>query len=320
MRSSCERRRFFVLVLNVRVSNLLLALCLLLLVSMTSRSQRRTAATAPPSLTIQSEPNATIWIDEIRRGTTDASGKLVLPKIASGRHLLRVRANGFKELSLPLLPGGRSVAARLVRTTDQAELAFQQAEAEREQAKDDDLRNRAADAYRLALKLRAAFPAAHVGLARVLMDLNQYQNALNEIEAARRYRAVYPEASAVEGRIYREMAFADEAVKSFRRAIREGAGVQPEAHVGLARLYEDRGQYAEAATEYEIAIKQLFDSEPVIYQLLGAVYERLEKYKEALTAYEKYLQLAPNGGLAPAVRSIIEQVRRQAAGQELRPN
>jgi len=54
--------------------------------------------------------------------------------------------------------------------------------------------------------------------------------------------------------------------------------------------------------------------------LLGAVYEKLEKYKEALAAYEKYLQLAPNGSLAPAIRSIIDQVRRQAAGQELKPN
>ena len=73
-------------------------------------------------------------------------------------------------------------------------------------------------------------------------------------------------------------------------------------------------------TEYQTAIKQLSDTEPVIYQLLGAAYERVQKYKEAVTAYEKYLQLAPNGNLAPAVRSILDQVRRQAAGEELRPD
>ena len=71
--------------------------------------------------------------------------------------------------------------------------------------------------------------------------------------------------------------------------------------------------------EYQTAIKQLADSEPVIYQLLGAAYEKLEKYKEALAAYEKYLQLAPNGSLAPAIRSIIDQVRREAAGREIVP-
>lgn len=77
---------------------------------------------------------------------------------------------------------------------------------------------------------------------------------------------------------------------------------------------------AEAAAEYRAAISQLSDSEPILYQLLGAVYERMEKYKEAVAAYEKYLQLAPQGNLAPAVRSIIDQLRKQAEGQTLEPN
>jgi len=41
--------------------------------------------------------------------------------------------------------------------------------------------------------------------------------------------------------------------------------------------------------------------------------------KDAVVAYEKYLALAPNGSLAPAIRSIIEQLRRDAAGQEIIP-
>jgi tetratricopeptide (TPR) repeat protein len=89
--------------------------------------------------------------------------------------------------------------------------------------------------------------------------------------------------------------------------------------VGLARVFEDKGQNEEAIVEYRKALDQLSDSEPVIYQLLGAIYEKQQKFKEALTAYEKYLALAPNGSLAPAVRSIIEQVRRDAAGQEIIP-
>jgi hypothetical protein len=42
----------------------------------------------------------------------------------------------------------------------------------------------------------------------------------------------------------------------------------------------------------------------------------MEKYKEAVEAYEKYLQLAPEGSLAPAVRSVIDQLRRQAEEQQ----
>jgi tetratricopeptide (TPR) repeat protein len=289
----------------------------------TANAQRRTVAaraTTATSLNIQTEPNAVVWLDDIRRGVTDAAGKVSLMKVSPGRHLLRVRASGFKEASLSLLPGQRStVAVRLIPTNDEGELAFQQAEDARDKAKDDEMRRQSVELYRRALKLRPAFPAAHLGLARVLMDLNQNEKALAEIESARNTRPLYPEASAVEGRIYREMAFADEAVKSFQRAIREARGFQPEAHVGLARMYEDRGQYAAAAAEFQTAINQLSDSEPVIYQLLGATYEKLEKYKEAVAAYEKYLQLAPSGSLAPALRSIIDQLRRQAAGEQIIP-
>ncbi len=288
----------------------------------TAFAQRRSnvpARSGASSLIITTGPNAIIWIDEIRRGVTDASGRLELKRMSAGRHTVRVRAAGFKEVTAALLAGRRSLTVKLVRTTDQAELKFQQAELAREQAKDDELRRKAEDLYREALKLRPAFPAARVGLARVLLDLNQYQAALAEIEAARRARSVFAEASAVEGRINREAAFTEEAIRSFRRAIQEARGFQPEAHVGLARVLEEKGQYAEAEVEFRKALAQLSDSEPVIYQLLGATLEKQQKYKEAVVAYEKYLELAPTGSLAPAIRSIIDQLRRDAEGREIIP-
>ena len=274
---------------------------------------------AQAPLTITTEPNAVVWIDEIRRGTTDTSGKLIVNKISAGRHSVRVRANGFKETVTPLLPGRRTLAIKLVTTTDQAELKFQEAETAREKARDDASLQKAADIYREAIKLRPAFPAAHVGLARVLLDLNEFKQAHAEIEAARRNRPAYSEASAVEGRIYREEAFGDDAIRSFRRAIREGGGVQPEAYVGIARVLEDKGHFAEAIVEYKKALAQLSDSEPIIYQMLGAAYEKIEKPKEAVTAYEKYLELAPNGSYAAAIRSILEQLKREAAGEQIIP-
>jgi tetratricopeptide (TPR) repeat protein len=270
------------------------------------------ASNSGRTLTIVTEPNAIVWLDEIRRGTTDAGGKLLLAKVSSGAHSLRVRASGFKEVAMPIQPAQRGeIRVRLVRTSDEAELTFQQAETARETAKDDQSRQTSTDLYRRALKLRSAFPAAHVGLARVLMDLNDANGALAEIESARRDKPVYPEASAAEGRIYRETGQTDEAIGSFNRAIRESHGFQPEAHVGLGRVYEEKGQYELAAREYQIAINQLSDTEPIIYQLLGAAYEKTGKNKEAVVAYENYLRLAPNGSLAPAVRSILEQLREQ---------
>lgn len=274
---------------------------------------------AQTALTITTEPNAIVWIDEIRRGTTDASGKISIAKVSAGRHTVRVRANGFKETVTLLLPSRRALDVKLVRTTDQSELLFQEAETAREKARDDPSMEKAADLYRQAIKARSAYPAAQVGLARVLMDLNQFKEAHAAIDSARRTKPSYAEASAVEGRIYREEALGDDAIRSFRRAIREGGGVQPEAYVGIARVYEDKGQFAEAIVEFKKALAQLSDSEPVIYQMIGAAYEKMEKPKEAVAAYEKYLQLAPNGSYAAAIRSILEQLKREAAGEQIIP-
>ncbi len=274
---------------------------------------------AQQSLTITSEPNAIVWIDDIRRGTTDASGKLVLTKISPARHAVRVRADGFKEATAALLPTRRTLAVKLVPTTDPAELKFQEAEAAREKARDDSSLEKAADLYRDAIKARPAFPAANVGLARVLMSLNDFKGAHAAIDAARRSRPAFAEASAVEGRIYREEAFDTDAIRSFRRAIREAGGVQPEAYVGIAKVWEDKGDFAQAIVEYKKALAQLSDSEPVIYQMIGAAYERVQKPKEAVAAYEKYLELAPNGSYAAAIRSILDQLKREAAGEQIIP-
>ncbi|HVS80786.1 MAG TPA: tetratricopeptide repeat protein [Pyrinomonadaceae bacterium] len=296
--------------LRICLTGLLLVVCGVALAQ--QRSKPSPAANTTRALTIVTEPNAIVWLDEIRRGATDAAGKLALVKVSSGSHSLRVRASGFKEATMSIQPAQRGeIRVRLMRTTDEAELIFQRAETARETAKDDEARQKSADLYRQALQLRPAFPSAHVGLARVLMDLNDPNGALAEIESARRDKPVSPEASAAEGRIYRETAQTDEAIGSFNRAIRESHGFQPEAHVGLGRVYEEQGQYELAVREYQIAINQLSDTEPIIYQLLGAAYEKIGKSKEAIVAYENYLRLAPNGSLAPAVHSILEQLREQ---------
>ena len=280
------------------------------------KAKKNTAAAGVKSITVRAEPKAIVWLDEVRRGVTDDEGRLALAKVTAGRHTLRVRARGFKEAQLSLLPQQRGeVAVRLARTTDKAELAFQEAEEARESARDEEARKSAAELYRRALTLRPRYAQARVGLARVLLDLNDYNSALEEIAAARQARRVYPEASAVEGRILRMAADTNAAIESFQRAIREARGFQPEAHTGLALVLEEKGRYEEAAESFRKAIAQLSDTEPVLYQLLGALYERMEKYKEAVEAYEKYLELAPNGTLAPAVRSVIDQLRLQAAEQ-----
>ena len=286
--------------------------------------QERAARPAPPTaaraITVVTEPNAVVWLDDLRRGTTNESGRLELAKVSPGRHALRVRARGFAERTLPLPPAQRgSVAVKLVRTADAAELAFQEAEELREKASDEESRRRAVETYRRALTLRPRHTAARVGLARLLSDLGEFVGALEQIAAARAARPSYPEASAVEGRIHRAAGDDEAALAAYRRAVREGRGFQPEAHTGTGLVLQEKGDYAGAAASYRKAVAQLADTEPVVYQLLGEALEREENYKEAVAAYEKYLELAPGGKLAPAIRSVIDQLRKQAAEQDAPP-
>ncbi|HEV2801246.1 MAG TPA: tetratricopeptide repeat protein [Pyrinomonadaceae bacterium] len=279
-------------------------------------AKAKSPAVAARSILLKTEPKAVVWLDEVRRGVTDDAGQLEIARVSPGRHTLRVRAAGFAERTLSLLPAQRgALTLKLTPTTDEAELLFQQAEDARERAASDDARRAAAELYERALRLRPRFAAAHVGRARVLSDLNDYEGALAEVEEARRDRPNWAEASVVEGRILRASAQNAEAAEAYLRALTEARGFQPEAHTGLGIIYEEEGKYEEAAAAYRKAVAQLSDTEPVLYELLGRVYERLEKYKEAVAAYEKYLALAPNGKLAPAVQSVIDQLRKQAAEQ-----
>lgn len=266
---------------------------------------------------IITEPKAVVWVDELRRGTTDENGRLNLEKIAPGQHQLRVRALGFAEKRQTLLPSVRGeIRIKLVRTTNAAELAFQQAELLRENGAAAD-KPKAIELYRQALTARPGFLAAHIGLAR-LLENSDPDEALVEIAATRNIRPTLSEASTVEGRVYRALEDTDNAIKSFRRAIREARGAfVPEAHTGLALAYKDSNNLAAAVPEFKLAIAQLADTEPVVYQLLAETCEQMQRNTEAIAAYQKFLELAPNNKQAPAVRSIIKQLKQKEKSDEL---
>ena len=263
-------------------------------------------------ITVSTQPGAVVWVDEVRRGAADAEGKLSL-KLTPGRHALRVRAKGFAERTLALLPTQRgALPVVLTQTADEAELLFQQAEEAREKGNN----AAAVEQYRQALNSRPRFAAAHLGLARALESQGDTDGALEELKAARTDRPVYPEAWAVEGRIQRSLADYDAALAAFARALREARGFQPEAHTGAGLVYEEQGRHEEAVESFKKAVAQLSDTEPVIYELLARNLEKLERWKEAVAAYEKYLELAPQGAHASAINSIIDQLRKQAAESE----
>lgn len=286
------------------------------------------AQTAPPrALNIITEPGAVVWLNDVRFGTTDESGKLAIKSAPAGRIVVRVRADGFKEISKPLTAAQKGdVKIALAKTTDKAELAFQ--EAERLTLVD---REKSAEAYRAAVKLRPVYPEAYLALARVLFDARDYDGAMKAVRQAKKLRPVYPEASAVEGRIHKENADEEKAIAAFKRAITEGKGFQPEAYTALGLLYKDRAEmaggggdfeqeaadYAEASKYLQTALKQLGGAPDavIIYQLEGLIFEKMKKYDEAIAVYEEFLRLFPDTPEATSVRSFITQIKKQMSEQ-----
>lgn len=279
-------------------------------------------AQAARSITVITEPNASVWIDDVLRGKTGADGTLAVKPVSAGIRKLRVRADGFKEISQNLTAAQKGdVKIALVKTTDEAELAFQKAEADTD-------RKKAAESYRQAIKLRPKYAEAFLGLARSLEASGDFDGALEAINNARKVRPIYAEASAVEGRIYKDSGEEEKAIASFNRAIKEGKGFQPEAHTGLAIFYKDQAYnaasgdadeetrlYTLAATHFQKAIDQLSATEPVVYMLLGELYEKQKKFPEAIKIYEKFLRDFPDNSERTAVESFIVQIKKQQAEQ-----
>lgn len=274
------------------------------------------------ALTISSEPSSTVFIDEIRFGRTDASGKLIIKDLGGTRHVVRVRADGFKETSKTITSTQGEISVPLLKSNDPAELAFQ--EAERLLSRD---RQMAADAYRKAIKLRPSYVAAYIGLARVLSDSGDSDGALRTLRDLKRVAPTTAEASAVEGRIYKENDDEPKAIAAFKRSIAQGRGFQPEAYTGLGLLYKEKAEaagaggnfddeaanYSEAARDLTIALKQLSGAPDasVLYQLLGLVYEKQKKYDDAIRVYNEFLTRFPDSSEAATVRSFIDQIKKQ---------
>jgi hypothetical protein len=283
------------------------------------RAQRKQAPAARPlapgrsygSLKVTTgQPGSVIFINNIRHGVTGDTGTAEIKRVWTGAFPVRVRSTGFADWQGKVIikaNTGSVLKVTQTPTTDEALLHYQKGEALRDKAKHAD----AAKEFKQALALRAVFPEARISLARSSISLQDYQETEKQLELAEKnYGRPFAEAHTVAGFLRRQQGLLDESIEAYRKALRIAAGNSFEAHIGLAIALNETGETADAVKEYRIGILQDMETEPILYYQLGEILERAERTKEAIEAYSKYVQLDPEGELAGAAESVIEQLKK----------
>ena len=83
----------------------------------------------------------------------------------------------------------------------------------------------------------------------------------------------------------------EEAIASYRRAVRQNPGLAP-AHFNLGQLLRVRGEYPEAAVCFEGAAR-LRPNAADAWQNLGAMLEKLDRHRDAVAAYQRAVVCSP---------------------------
>jgi Flp pilus assembly protein TadD len=298
---------------NGRTLEAIAALGLSVAIAIGAAAQSRRPVTAK---VIGAEPNAMIFVDDIRFGRADATGTYVVSIPGPGPHTVLVRQLGFVDSTHPVVFS----AARQVSIQPKKLPLKETADVQRQRGEyllADGKFAEAISQFQAAIDAKKGdFPRAQVGLARALYGLKRFDDASNVTGQVLETNPKDIEARTVFASAYRDRGLYEEAVAEYRKAIALAPGKTPEAQTGLAVALDELGDHASAVEELLKGIAQNLDADPVLYHLLGAYYEKLDRRSDAIAAYNRFLELAPTHNLAPAVRSVLERFQIDDPNQE----
>ena len=145
------------------------------------------------------------------------------------------------------------------------------------------LYDQAAEAYRMAIRLRPEAAAYHLALGLAHERLGEYRDALDSLARAARLAPASEEARSEYARVTAELS-------DLERGLEGVGGYERLLNVGHA--YRLKGWYAKAAAVYAFAAaRRPREAAPVYY--LGLAYYSMNQYQRALGSYKRALALDP---------------------------
>lgn len=152
--------------------------------------------------------------------------------------------------------------------------------------------NRLQEAYEVCKKGVKVLPESiyiHNNLAKVLFQLNKYQEALKECEAILALNNRYFNALALAGFIYRALGETERAIDYFQKA----ASIEPENKLLLldyARILATSGRVEEAIEIYN-RLKADYPDDYKIYKHLGITYGNTGNLEKSIENFKKVIEL-----------------------------
>jgi len=269
---------------------------------------------------ISREPEEPFW----HLGMADVlltAHDLIIERAERERELGQVKADiESRKEARSVLDDARKQAARAVELDPQLAEAHlmlgyiesRAADMTNEPDQRDELRGKARDRYKEAVKINPDSLLARIDLADAYLYFNDYSGAARELEIAARLAPRDPRVWSNLGYTFHAIGRLDDAIDCYERAL-EYAPKDIRMRVALSDCERRMGRTKEAVKQLLQAREEAGDDlelRALVAFKLAAIYEFAARYREAIDEYERYIQLG--GEEAAKARSRVRYIYEHA--------
>lgn len=169
-------------------------------------------------------------------------------------------------------------------------------------AQREELLNKAADAFKTAIRLDANNPDAYNRLGEIYRSQGRLSEAEEAFEKAAQLDSRFSEAIANRGTVLKAQGRTDDAIREYRRAIQLNSK-NHKAHYYLGEALADQGRYHDAYQSLNTALYQNRNSE-MVFAKMGDVLQKQGNEAAAIAKYREAIRIKPE--YIPAYQKLAQ--------------